>query len=241
MSSNSETGHAVNLSNAKMLIDRCATFGPAFQPSNSSLTLANATAQWTTGVSLHSIVSNASQVVRIPINERDDAFEEADRIVVRSSYYYQSTAASAAAMKDAKGLVRKFTGSNVRRPKDQQGNADANWVSNSQQSYTKRQETFMMLRSFYASDPNYAPNEVELQIPSLTTMEAGLKMHNDNMSALLAPVKAARIDRDKLLYEEGTGLVDVMLAMKQYVKGVFGATSPEYKSISGIRFKKIKP
>jgi len=43
-----------------------------------------------------------------------------------------------------------------------------------------------------------------------------------------------------LLYTEGSGLVDVALAAKLYVKSVFGATSPQYKQISNIPFSRPK-
>ena len=48
----------------------------------------------------------------------------------------------------------------------------------------------------------------------------------------------ARISRNSVLYAENTGLVEIALEVKKYVKAIFGATSPQYKQVSGIKFKK---
>ena len=45
-----------------------------------------------------------------------------------------------------------------------------------------------------------------------------------------------RISRNNLLYKENTGLYDVALDVKNYIKSVFGATSPQYKQVSKIKF-----
>ena len=43
--------------------------------------------------------------------------------------------------------------------------------------------------------------------------------------------------RNKILYEENTGLVDIALDSKTYIKSVFGSTSPQYKQVSKLYFK----
>ena len=53
MASTSETGHAVNISNFKLLIDKCASFGAGYNPSNTNLTIANMTILWTTATGFH--------------------------------------------------------------------------------------------------------------------------------------------------------------------------------------------
>ena len=50
----------------------------------------------------------------------------------------------------------------------------------------------------------------------------------------------ARITRDNLLYSKDSGLVDVAMDVKNYVKSIFGATSPEYANVSDIEFTNRK-
>ena len=61
---------------------------------------------------------------------------------------------------------------------------------------------------------------------------------NNQLSQVIAPVTAARIDRDQALNDKNTGLYTLVKAVKKYVKAVFGPSSPEYRSISGIDFRK---
>jgi hypothetical protein len=43
--------------------------------------------------------------------------------------------------------------------------------------------------------------------------------------------------RNSILYASVSGLVDVALDVKKYVKSVYGASSPQYKQVSKIEFK----
>ena len=49
----------------------------------------------------------------------------------------------------------------------------------------------------------------------------------------------ARINRNKILYFDATSIYNTQLDAKKYVKSLFGATSPEYKLISKIKFIKL--
>ena len=89
-----------------------------------------------------------------------------------------------------------------------------------------------------SSVPSYAPNEADLRIASLTTFRDGLQTANTNVINAEVAYSNARISRDNLLYSKDFGLVDVAMDVKNYVKSIFGATSPQYKQISGIKFTK---
>jgi len=240
MSSNSETGHVKNMDGGQFIIDRCITFGPTYNPSNLRLTVANMGALRMSCHALHVTYKDALMAAKDPINIREARFEYAYRIVIKSIHYFESTDASDAIIADARGLVRKFTGSNIKVKRLPDGTKDPSHVSNSQQSYVQRQDTFNQLVQLYAGNANYAPNEVELQIVQLEALANELHVLNNDMNSVLAPVTAAKIERDHALYDAEAGLVDVMLACKKYVKSVFGVNSPEYKSISGVKFTKPK-
>jgi hypothetical protein len=42
---------------------------------------------------------------------------------------------------------------------------------------------------------------------------------------------------NEILYAPVTGITDTALAVKSYIKGVFGATSPQYKEVNHIHFR----
>ena len=48
------------------------------------------------------------------------------------------------------------------------------------------------------------------------------------------PLTNARIVRDQVLYTPLTGVIDISVDVKMYVKSVFGASSQQHKAISGL-------
>jgi hypothetical protein len=86
----------------------------------------------------------------------------------------------------------------------------------------------------------YRPNETELTIAGLDTKLTQLKLLNANSVAADTALDSARWDRNAILYKPDSGLVDVALSVKMYVKSVFGASSPQYKAVSDIIFSKSR-
>lgn len=240
MASNSETGHAVNISNFKLMIEKCTAFGALYNPSNTDLTVANMTTLWTTANAAHVTLTSAMQLSKGPINSRLLLFEPVDKLVTRTLNYYESTKADKQIKKDAKGLADRYRGFGIKVKKLADGTPDPADVSTSHQSYVQKGDTFKQLVDLYTSDPLYAPNEAAINIATLTTLSAAMKTANDNIGAILAPVETARITRDHALYDDETGMVDVSAACKDYVQGLFGARTPEAKIIRTIKFTRPK-
>lgn len=240
MSSTSETGHAVNISNFKLLIDKCDGFGTAYDPSNTDLTIVNMTVVWTTGNTAHVTLTTAIQNSKNPINAREILFEPGDKLVTRTLNYFESTKASKQIKKDAKGLADRYRGFGVKVAKLADGNPDPADVSKSHLGFVQKGDTFRQLVDLYKSEPLYAPNEAALKTGALSPFADAMKNVNDKIGTILAPVENARIARDKSLYAAGTGMVDVAAACKDYVQGLFGATSAEAKLVRKIKFTRPK-
>jgi hypothetical protein len=240
MASNSETGHSVNISNYKLLIDNCSAFGAAYNPGNTRLRVVDMTAQWTLADTAHSDLTRAIQSAKGPINDRQILFAPVDKLVTRTLNYLMSTDASEQIKADAKGLAVRFRGSDVRVKKLEDGTPDPNHVSNSHLGFVQRADTFKQLVDLYHDEANYDPNETELKVSTLANLAADMKAANDQIGNIIAPVNNLRIARDKALYEEQTGVVDTALACKAYVKSVFGAKGAETALVMRIKFTKKK-
>jgi hypothetical protein len=66
-----------------------------------------------------------------------------------------------------------------------------------------------------------------------------LKSNNSAVKANETQKDNAILSRNQILYNPNTGLVDIALSTKSYIKSVFGATSPQYKQVSGLVFRSI--
>jgi len=237
MPANSERSIAQHIGNFKLVIDKCSTFGAQYNPSNPLLTIASLTDSWSNTFALHDTYNDLLMACKHPVNARQDLYRRVRRIVTRTLNYFQSTDASDLIIKDAKGIADRLRGHGVLRKKLADGSYDPNHISNSHLSYPQRLESFRQLCALYGSSAHYAPNEADIQLSALNALVDEMQLANDGMSALLAPVITARIARDGALYNENTGLYRLVRAVKLYVKAVFGASSPEYRSIARIQFK----
>lgn len=139
-------------------------------------------------------------------------------------------------IKDAKTIARKLNG---KRATDTKGDTiEDNTISVSQQSYDKLVDNFEELIVLAQTETLYNPNEEGLKTIALQTILDELTTANTSVKNTYVPYSNAMIARNKELYEDKTGLVDLAQEVKSYVKSAFGASSPEYRQISGIEFKK---
>ena len=86
------------------------------------------------------------------------------------------------------------------------------------------------------SIPYYKPNEEELKVASLKSLQTDLKAKNNDAVVASIQLSNARIARNELLYKPITGLINRAFDFKIYIKSVYGATSPQYKQVSKLKF-----
>ena len=111
-------------------------------------------------------------------------------------------------------------------------------ISTSQMSYDSRLDNFDKLIKLLSSVSQYAPNEADLKITALTALYTDLKAKNLAVINAETPLNNARISRNDVMYKDNVGLVDVAADVKTYIKSVYGATSPQYKTVSSLKFTK---
>jgi hypothetical protein len=175
----------------------------------------------------------------MPINDRQDLIEELVKRVRRVNSVVGCSEATKELQRDVKALADRFTGDKVRKKKTKDGKPAKKWVSNSHLSVPMRTETFEHLLSILRIEPFYAPNEPILKIAALDDAAACLGSLTEAVDRANANAAVKRLDRDKGLYLEGDGLVDVSLLCKKYVRALFGARSEEAKGVTGIKLKRF--
>ena len=88
--------------------------------------------------------------------------------------------------------------------------------------------------------PAYNPNEDELKLINLNTYKDSLVSSTQSVDQTEAELNNKLIERDQVLYAEGTGLYSIAQNVKKYVKSLYGAGSPEYTNVSSIEFTSRK-
>ena len=234
-----ETGHARNVERFTQLLSFVTSYGADYAPSNTTITIPNLQAKLTASLAGIDGVSTARAGWIVAVNERENAFADLRRLTTRVINSFAASGAPQNAVDDAKTLKRKIDGVRAKAlPQDNPNTPDDESQGNSvsQQSYTQLTEHLDNLIELLDGSGSYAPNETDLQLATLQTYSISLKNANTAVINSTTPLSNKRIARDEVLYADGTGLVDLAALVKKYVKSLYGADSPQFEQISGLKF-----
>ncbi len=235
-----ETGHAKIIANFEDLLSFCAAYGSKYQPTKMAITIPALNTSLSEAQANLSAVYTANTAFMNATNKRIEAFEPLKRLATRIINALAATNASDALIDDAKGINRKIQGKRAAKKATQTPNntLPPKEISVSQQSFDHQIQHLAKLIELLLSEPSYTPNEQELQITNLNQLLTTLKEKNTNVLTAYVNVSNARITRNKSLYDPEKGLTTLAADTKKYLKSVFGADSPEYKQVAGIKFSK---
>jgi len=247
MKTTNGSGHEQNVTNLNVEISSVITFGSRYNPSVLALTAPELTKLYQQGteandeVKKNSIAENNARAVRA------NKFEGIDDKVTRIVNAVRICGTTPQILDQVESIVRelrakratdKLTAEELAAEKAN-GN-DIKQVILHNATFDRKVVNFEKLGQVLSIIPQYQPNEPELTVAGIKASSIEYKTLNDQVVTTMAVTKASDIARREVLYADNTGLVDVALLVKQYVKSVFGATSPQYKQISNIPFSRPK-
>ena len=236
-----ETGHNKNVTNFETLIIVCKGFGADYNPSNPNITIPALTIQ-------HTEAKAAVQEVKVtetPFNsiegERKTLFKPLKPTATKVINALKAAGVPTTVIADAETINRKIQGKRADNTIKEvpEGEEAKDKISVSQQGFDMQIDHLEKLIELVHHEPKYAPNEEHLKVITLADYKTALETINTAFKTAYVPYKIALQARDLKLYTSNTGLVDTAQTVKNYVKSVFGATSPQYRQISALLFKKI--
>ena len=245
MASTSETGHQINVVNLDEMNTYVVGYGTVYNPSKASIKLAALQALALSAKTAIGAVNSALPAYSNAVSAREVAFKPLSKLTTRIINALKATDTTTQVDESAQTLARKIQGARATAKKTEaektalatEGTVVTE-ISSSQMSYDSRLDSLDKLLKLLISVPLYAPNEADLKVTALTTYYNDLKAKNAAVVTATVPLSNARISRNDILYKTNTGLVDIAFDVKVYVKSVFGATSPQYKQISKLKFTK---
>lgn len=240
----SESGFIGNLAGFDQLISAAEGYDKRYNPSNPNLTISalqgksllghQQMANWNAFNSINKAITERRVVLYDPLDAR----------VTSIFNILKSSKPSDEIILVMASLVRKFKGKRAgkKNPPPALGEEPQGpkQISVSQRGYDDRLNNFDKIIRQLELIPEYSPNEMNLTLVSLR------EYYNLIDAANKAAVKAdvdfsnAIISRYKEFHDKETGLVETGKAGKLYIRGIFGARSPEYRQISKISFKTYK-
>jgi len=240
-----ETGHAKNVANFEDLISFCTGYGASYNPNKTSIKIPALSSLHSEAVNKLAAVNSAQIPWSNAVSAREILFEPLSKLITRVLNSLDASDVPKQVVDNAKTIARKIQGKRATPkstivPPDPAAPAEenSNNISASQMSFDNRIDNMDKLIQLLSAQSGYAPNETELTTASLTTLLTNMRTANTAAINAFTPLSNSRIERNNLLYQTETGLVDIAGDVKKYVKSVFGATSPQYKQVSGLKFTK---
>lgn len=244
MASTSETGHAKNIANFQDIISFCQGYGASYNPSKESLKIPQLQALYQLAQDKLNATKTQKTTFDNATNERRNTFANLKPLATKIINAFAVSGADTLAIADAKTVNKKLQGTTSKKSNTEETTLEnapsTNNISTSQQSYDRLIDHFANLLQVLEQNSNYNPNEIDLQVATLQTKLIELQTKNTNLINAYTGYSNAMIERNQTLYNPLTGLVQTSKEVKQYVKSVFGANSPQYKQVSGLEFKVIK-
>lgn len=247
MTNTAETGHNKNLANFVTLNSYVYAYGAVYNPSNPNIVLSALNDLSAKSLIVVQAVDAAKPAYSVARAERETAFAPLKKLVTRIMNALLASNTSPEIDASVKTIVRKIQGKRATPWKTEEEKQvmeaegkTAKEISSSQTGYDNQLENLYQLIQLLINVKQYAPNETELQTTSLTELYNNLKAKNEAVLAATVPLSNARIARNEVLYNNPSGLFYVAAEVKQYVKSIFGATSPQYKQISKLKFTKLR-
>ena len=268
MTSTSETGHAKNVANFRLLIEHLEALGTQYSPSNPAIALTALQHKYDQAVAAMKSHRNIKVAYDDATNNREIHFKNIRSIATRIVNALESSGASDQKVKDAKTIVRKIRGERASgksktkpgglQPAEPQNQVTPNenlgqpaapggtegnpvtTISASQLSFDHRAENFAKLVEIIQTETLYNPNEAELKVTALQSYNGQLLQSTGAVAGKIAAYTTSIIHRNQELYATDTGLPHLAHDVKSYIKSVYGSTSPQYKAISAISIRQIK-
>lgn len=240
MASTSETGHAKNVANFEDLISFCTGYGATYSPSKNNIKLPQLITLRTNSTTAIQTVNTSKTAFDNSTNVRENTFANIKKISTRIVNALEATDATKQTVDDAKTINRKLQGKRADKAKQTTTVAEPTntSISVSLQSFDSLIDGFTKMIQVVSTKPLYIPNETDVKVVTLNTLLTNMKTANTNVINATTTYSNARIARNTTLYGADTGLTEIAGEVKKYVKSVFGATSPQYKQISKLKFTK---
>lgn len=232
----SETGHAKNVANLQKLTEQVKVY-TQYNPPVDNLKVDNLQTLYTSAATKLNEVEEKRNANKNAIAQRQSAFENLKPTCTKIMNHLAILGLQQGTIDRAKSLNRLIQGGQKKETQPtEEGKETPKTASTSRQSYTQQAENFGILLQLLATIPAYNPNEDDLKIENLNTYKTSLISATQAVDQTEAELNKKMIERNQILYGDGTGLYTIALNVKKYIKSVYGASSSEYATISSIKF-----
>jgi hypothetical protein len=239
----SETGNAKNVANFEQVTNIVGNLGADYNPSQDLIKLVNLQDKLADAQGALNEVITKEAAETEAVNRREAEFAGIGKLATRIADAAAVNVNDEIFSKGVETFKRKLQGRRAgTKPVDDPSTPDVEESlsahSTAQLSYDNLTANFAALIALLKTQADYAPNETDLKIVTLEAKLAAMEATNDAAKAAILTADSARANRDPLLYDPKTGVLNLVKLIKRYIKFALGKESRTYQQIIELKFKK---
>jgi len=189
----------------------------------------------------------AQAAMKLAVAQRETAFDGFGKKITRVQNTLKASGSSDALDEKAHALVVQMRGRRKSVAPKAAGEtststtavAEADVRSTSHQSYENRVVHLDQFLKLLENVPDYAPSESELTAQGLESWKGELQGVNTQVMHAHTVLGSARTERDQALYATRSGLVDLAMDCKSYLRAALGSDHPVVRSVGRLKFIRI--
>jgi hypothetical protein len=236
--------HLQNVQAFGKLMGICTGYGGSYNPGQQNLQVNAMTTLWISAQQALQAVNEAQTFYDNATNNRKLGFKGLRRFSSNVNNILKSCVANELTRNDARASVRKIWGTRrsqrkvnaEMKPEEIKSPSTFMYRTN----YTSLANYFAQLVSTVSAEPKYRPNEPEYSVEGLKQKLAELQALNEFVTQAEISLATARRARNELFYIREDGLFHTAMAIKHYVRGIFGYKSSQHLETQRLHFTKPK-
>ena len=239
MASTSETGHNKNVANFSTAYQILEEMNTLYNPSNSKIQLVNLDAVRSSLQITIAELNNNKPIYKNAVADRENAIAPLGKLMTKTLNYAKSIDISATDKENITAQAKKIRGD--QKPKKVNPETiETDGISTSQMSYDSRIANLDTYINQLSSHPEYVPNETEIQITSLQTLQTNLITLSSAVNSAGNALITSRSNRNNILYNNDINVIQLIKDIKAYLKSLGDAGKPYYNAIVKLQFKDKK-
>jgi hypothetical protein len=185
------------------------------------------------------VLNDKKPIYKNAVADREVAIAPLGKRISKAGNYAKSIAISDTDKENIASQVKKIRGDKKAKTVNPD-TAEIETISTSQMSYDSRIANLETITSQFASHPEYAPNETEIQVATLQAYHTVLTTLSSLVNSAGNALITARKDRNQILYFDDQNIIQLIKDIKNYVKSLGDVAQPYYKALVKLKFTDIK-
>ncbi|WP_316831342.1 hypothetical protein [Pedobacter aquatilis] len=238
MASTSEVGFAKQLADYEDFLELLSKLGDLYMPPKRELHLINLRNHLTTAKEAMREVSTFLPPYSTAVDKQTLVFSLLNDKITRSLNFYKVCISNPKEIDTAKNLADKIRGVSKKSKSVKDADIPKKNVSQSQLSFDSRIENLKQYIDVLSASGEYATSGSGIDIEDLNSILTDMEATNGSVAAAKLPLEEARNKRYQIFYAPNSGLADLVINVKRYVRATLAKDNPFYNAITGFTFKK---